>query len=163
MIHIKQIHIKQNDYRCLPEIRDIGCFFRSCGLIAEYKTYRDLTVKQINDTWLWAKENKYINEENCVVKSAPIATRFLELLGDKGKFVEVGTFKDGVLEYYPAYKGTDLARGDAFIQKVKTDGKEGTHFRPVDKYGVLVEDPHEPRIRAVSIFYSIIYAYVKGA
>lgn len=159
----EMIHIKQNDFRCLPEIRDIGCFFRSCGLIAEYKTYKYLTVKQINDSWLWAKENKYIDEENCVVKSAPIANHFLEILGDKGRFIEVGTFKNGITEFYPAYKGTELARIDALIQKIKTNGPEGTHFRPVDKKGICIEDPHEPPIKACAFIYSILYAYINRA
>lgn len=156
------IHVKQNDTKCLPIIREVGCFFRSCGLIAEYKTFKSLNAYQINKTWEWAKETGRIDEENNIRDSASIATRFLRELGDKGSFVEVGTFKEGILTIYPAYKGTDMQCFDALIQKVKTDGPIGTHFRPVDKMGVCIEDPHEPRIRATAIYYSILYKYVKG-
>ena len=152
-------HIKQNDAECLPDIQRIGCFFRSCGLIAEYKTGKALTAPQINATWTWAKKTKRIDENNCVKDSASIATRFLRELGDNGKFYEVGLFKDGSTTFYPSVKGTEFARIDSLIQKVETSGPEGTHFRVVDKLGKLIEDPHEPEINYKKIMYSILYCY----
>lgn len=156
-------HIKQNDVGVKNPIPELGCFFRCCGLIAEYKTGKSLTVEQINQTWDWAKATVRIDDKDNIRDSASIATRFLRLLGDNGRFIEVGLFKDGVSQYYPAFKNTELSRADALIQKVKTNGKYGTHFRVVGKTGVVVEDPHEPAINSKEIFYSILYAYVAEA
>lgn len=41
-------HIKQNDSRCMKVMQDIGCFVRSCGLVAEIRTGKSLTVEQVN-------------------------------------------------------------------------------------------------------------------
>lgn len=154
--------IKQNDKKCKKIIQEIGCFFRCCGLIAEFRTGRSLTAKQINDTWKWAKDTKRINDNDDVVDSASIATRFLRVLGDDGRFVEVGQFTNGRTSYYPAYKFTELARIDALIQKIKQNGPNKTHYRVIDRFANLLEDPHEPPINATGVYYSILYAYVEG-
>lgn len=154
-------HIKQNDIRCKHPIPEIGCFFRSCGLIAEYKTCKELSASHINDTWDWAKDTKRIDSKDDIKDSASIATRFLRCLGDKGRFIEVGLFRDGASQYYPAFRGTPLARCDALIQKIETKGLYGTHFRVVSKFGTVVEDPHEPEIKGKPL-YSILYAYEPG-
>jgi hypothetical protein len=154
-------HIKQNDPACLPDIQRIGCFFRSCGLIAEYKTGRSLSAYAINETWQWAKSTRRVDENNCVKDSASIATRFLRILGDAGRFVEVGTFSNGETRYYPAVSLANC-RTDAVIQKIKQNGPSVTHFRVVDKSGKLIEDPHDPPIRVLGVYYSILYAYVPG-
>lgn len=157
--------IKQNDIRCIPAIREIGCFFRCCGIIAELRpeVSRQITPEDLNKTWQWAKDTKRIDAEDNVRDSASIATRFLRLLGDeKGRFIEVGLFKNGVTSYYPAYKGTKYARTDALIQKVAQNGINKTHFRVINKKGCLIEDPHEPVIQVQGVFYSILYCYDKG-
>lgn len=154
--------IKQNDLRCLPVIRDIGCFLTCCGYIAEKRpeTRKRLKATDLNETWKWAKETKRIDDEDNIKDSASIATRFLRLLGDsKGRFIEVGLFKDGITQYYPAYKGTPLARIDALIQKIEQNGPSKYHFRVVNKKGCLIEDPHEPEIGVQKVCYSILYAY----
>lgn len=150
--------IKQNNPACLPEIREIGCFVRSCGIIAEFKTNKNLTPEQINALWLWAKKTGCVNKYNNVVKSAPIATQALRMLGDsKGRFIEVGTF-DKTLHYYASIKKEDR-HVDALIQKIVTNGSQGTHFRVVDKYGNLMEDPYSPEIVPKGVMYSILYIY----
>lgn len=156
---VKIVYIKQNDSRLKEPIPDIGCFFRSCGLIAEMKVKKALTDEQINELWDWAKGTGRINENDDVRDSASIATRALRVLGDKGRFIEVGLFKDGITQFYPAYKNTDYARIDALIQKIKSNGRIGTHFRVVGKSGTVLEDPHEPPIKEYGIFYSILYCY----
>lgn len=154
-------HIKQNDPTCLPDIQRIGCFFRSCGLIAEYKTGRSLSAYAINETWQWAKSTRRVDDQGCVKDSASIATRFLRILGDTGRFVEVGTFSTGETRYYPAVSSI-YRRIDAIIQKIKQGGPSVTHFRVVDKTGKLIEDPHNPPIHVLGVYYSILYAYVPG-
>lgn len=154
--------IKQNDPECYPIIQKSGCFFRSCGLIAEIRTGKLLTAEQLNNIWDWAKNVGYINREDNVQDSAGIANMFLRELGNNsGKFIEVGTFSQGKTTYYPSIKKytPDLCRIDALIQKIKQNGPQGTHFRPVTKAGDVIEDPHEPPIHCQGIYYSILYAY----
>ena len=154
-------HIKQNDERLLEPIQKIGCFFRSCGIIAENKTGKNLFPEEITKTWEWAKEVGYIDKRDNIKFSAPIATRFLKILGDKGRFVEVGLFKDGETVFYDSIKQTPkLMRIDALIQKIIQGGPSKTHFRVVDNSGFLIEDPHTPPIKPLSIEYSILYAYL---
>ena len=152
-------HIKQNDIRCRKEIREYGCFYRSCGLVAEYHTGKCLNARQLNEGWDECKKNNWIDADDDIVNSAAIINYFLNELGDSGKYIEVGTFTNGVKTFYdgvnPKYR-----KIDALIQKVKTNGKYGTHFRPVDKKGALVEDPHEPVIEFESVMYSILYCYI---
>lgn len=155
-------HIKQNDSRCIPVMQHIGCFARSCGLLAELRTRRNLTAEQINALWAWGKETGNIDGNDNVRDSASLATHALRMLGDGGRFVEVGTFKDGVTTYYPSVRGTDFARADALIQKIRQGGRSVTHFRVVDARGNLIEDPHEPPIQPRGIFYTILYAYISG-
>lgn len=156
-------HIKQNDSRLLEPIQKIGCFFRSCGIIAENKTGKELSAEKINAVWKWAKDVEYIDKNDNVRFSAPIATRFLRELGDeKGRFIEVGTFRGGKTTFYVSIRkcNPELMRIDALIQKIIQGGPSRTHFRVVNKNGALIEDPHAPPINPLSIEYSILYAYI---
>lgn len=152
-------YIKQNDSRLNDPIPAIGCFFRSCGIIAEMKTGKRLTAEEINAMWDWAKDTSRIGADDCVRDSASIATRALRVLGDKGRFIEVATVRDGKVQYYPAFRNTEYARMDAVIRKVRTGGKEGTHYKVVDTEGNVLEDPHEPAIEGLGTIYDIVYAY----
>lgn len=154
--------MKQNDEKLYPVIQKVGCFFRSCGIIAELKCGKKLEADQINRTWDWARRQGYVDNNNDVRNSAVIATQFLRELGDDtGRFVEVGTFRDGVTQFYFGIRNgsPELCKIDALIQKIKQNGPSKYHFRVVDKSGKLLEDPHEPEINVVSVEYSILYAY----
>ena len=153
-------HIKQNDKRLYKVINKVGCFFRSCLLVAEYKENKELTSEQINNLWKYSKEHGYINDKDDVVKSTPIINQTLKELGNtKGHYYECATFKDGVIFWYPAIS-KDLRRIDSYIQKVQT-ANINTHFRVVNKYGDLIEDPYTPECRIKKIYYSICYGYVE--
>lgn len=152
--------VKQNNAKCLPIVQKIGCFVRACGHMAERVTEEELTASQINELWTWAKKSGHINAENCVKHSAPIATHALRMLGNEnGQFIEIATFTRGKMNYYGSV-GDGLKRCPKFyIQKIKTNGPEGTHFRNIDSEGKLLFDPHYPDINSQGIFYSIVYAY----
>lgn len=154
-------HIKQNNIGCRKEIREYGCFFRSCGLIAEYKTLKSLTVTQLNEGWDYCKKEGFIDDKDNVKLSDAIINYFLHVLGGSGKFVEIGTFENGVKNLYSWSKKCNLST-DALIQKIGCNGYYGTHFRPVNNKGALIEDPHEPEINVHKIYYSILYHYFKG-
>lgn len=151
--------IKQNDKRLLPDIQSIGCFVRSCGAIAELKSGNELSARQINNLWAWAKKSGNVDYKNDVKHSAPIISKAYEMLGGKGRFFEVATFRNGKMGYY-ASVGEGLRKAEKwYIQKIKTNGKVGTHFRVIDYKGDLLFDPYEPEVIVQGIFYSIVYAF----
>ena len=152
--------VKQNDPKCLPIVRKIGCFVRSCGAMAEFVTGEELTADQINDLWNWAKKSGNVDYKNEVKHSAPIATHALRMLGnERGVFVEIATFTRGKMNYC-ASVGEGLKKCPKYyIQKIATNGPEGTHFRNIDNEGKLLFDPNDPEINCQGIFYSIVYAY----
>lgn len=156
--------IKQNASGLYTDIQKIGCFFRSACCMAEFEAEKQgkrkcrLTVAQLNALWDAANTLHYI-ENRMTKNSAGIANLALNVLKVKGKFVEVATFQSGRMNWYGAVK---TRRADYFIQKIKTEYTEGTHFRNVDKYGVLTFDPYKPAIEPKGIFYSICYRFDEG-
>lgn len=152
--------LKQNDKNLMRDIQQVGCFFRSAQFIAENKTGKCLTAQQINAMWLWANEKGIIKNRVMVKGAAPIANRALEILGDSGKFVEVGTFQNGVIKFYRGVH-YGLQRIDALIQKVKQPAGSvyPEHFRVVDKFGAVLFDPYEPSLKNCTPMYSILFAY----
>lgn len=154
--------IKQTDKECLPVIQRIGCFVRACGHMAELVTGKELTAKQINELWTWAKESGHINHEDSVKHSAPIATKALQMLDGEGQFFEIATFNKGKMNYYASVSEHLKFFPKFYIQKIKTNGPVGTHFVNVSFDGKLLFDPHEPEIKNQGVFYTIVYAYKKG-
>ena len=156
-------YLYQNDPDLYQVIQRIGCFFRSALYLAEEKAQQALTALQINGLWEKSKNLGYIatlhGEKNCVISSAAIANLALKELGYPGRFVEVGVFKDGKLTWYASIKER---RVDAFIQKIQQGGPSKTHFRCVDKNGVVTYEPHDPPIKQLGVFYTICYRYDVG-
>ena len=148
-------HVKQNASGLYLDIQKIGCFFRSALLLAEMKTGRSLDVPTINKLWRRACQFKFIDKNLNVVNSARIATLALRELGDDGFITEVATFVNGHIGWY---RGVEH-RAEYFIQKIEQNGPSKYHFRVVDNYGDLIEDPHEPAIKSQGVLYSIIYKY----
>lgn len=154
--------LKQNDKSLMRDLQQVGCFFRSAQFIAENKTGKCLTSQQINAMWIWANEKGIIKNRVMVQGAAPIANRTLKILGDSGKFVEEGTFQDGVIKFYRGVH-YGLQRIDALIQKVKQPAGSvyPEHFRVVDKFGAVIFDPYEPELKNCTPMYSILFAYVE--
>lgn len=151
---------KQNDPKCLPIVQEIGCFVRAAGAMAELKELKMLAPSEINELWEWAKKSGHVNLNDEVKHSAPIATHALRMLGnEKGQFIEVATFKDGKLSYYESVTEELKNCPKSYIQKIKQNGPNKTHFRNVNAAGELLFDPHFPDIAVQGIFYTIVYAY----
>lgn len=152
-------YLKQNASGLYLAIQQIGCFFRAALHMAELATGKALTVKQINEAWDKAKNFHYIGEINgqkdCVITSAAIANLGLRLLGDHGRFLEVGIFKAGRLIWY---SGTNKM-ANFWIQKITQNGPNKTHFLNINADGSLIWDPHEPGIKPASVQYTICYRY----
>lgn len=153
------MHIKQNHPGNLPIMQKSGCFVRSAGLVAEIHSGGVLAQDQVNALWGWGVNHGYIDSENDVVESAPLINQALRMLGvARGKFFEVGTFKNGKTSWYPSVP-LPMRKTDAVIQKIRQGGPQKYHFRVVDKRGNLIEDPHEPAIKVLGIEYSILYCF----
>lgn len=154
--------LKQNTGGLYIQIQKIGCFFRSSCRIAEYiaesqgKKCR-LSVDELNSLWSVSEKLHYI-VDNKIKNSAGIANAALAMLNVPGKIVEVATFQEGKMMWYPSVKGP-ARRADFYIQKIATPYTEGTHFRNVDKYGDLLWDPYKPDVKSTGIFYTICYRY----
>lgn len=152
--------LKQNSSGLYLEIQKIGCFFRAACRMAEYEAERQfkpcrLTVSQLNTIWDLANRLHYI-ENRKIKDSAKIANLALAALDVKGRFVEVATFADGKMKWYASVNDR---RAGYYIQKIKTNYTEGTHFRNVNAYGQVAWDPYEPEIKAAGIYYTICYRY----
>lgn len=148
-------HIKQNSTALYADIQKIGCFFRSALLLAEIKTDKTLDAPTINKLWRRCCGFGFIDKKLNVVNSARIATLALRELGDDGFITEVATFRNGKIEWYTGVEH----RAEMFIQKIEQNGANKYHFRVVDKYGSLIEDPHDPVINVQDICYTIVYKY----
>lgn len=96
---------------------------------------------------------------NCEIHGDAIATHFLHLLGDDGRFVEAGILRNGVMTWYPSIP-LKWRRKDACIQKILQGGPQGTHFRLVDSEGTCIEDPHSPAIASLQTVYTVFYVYI---
>jgi hypothetical protein len=160
--------LPQNDSECLPIIQASGCFARSAQGIAEIATGHALSASQINAIWLWGKEHEIIvgsrkrlliDADNSLNSSAVLANKTLEMLGAPGRFLEVGTKKNGIITWYDWVKGSAIQRADAFIQKIAQNGPQKIHFRIVDGNDQLMWDPHNPAITSQGTLYTIIYCY----
>ena len=153
--------IKQNDPNCIPWIQKSGCFLRCAQAVAELKAEKALTSKQINDMYKWAKSYRHLNSRNDLTRSAPVMNRTMEVLGKPGRFIEVGTIKDGHIVWYPWVQNSpSYQQGDVFIQKIKQGGPQRVHFRIVDDYEQLLWDPHDPEIKNLGSIYTIVYRFV---
>lgn len=152
-------YLPQNASGLYLAIQKVGCFFRAACNIAEDASHKALNVNQLNKLWDLAHELRYINKEDSIVNSAAIANLALkELHNFSGLISEIGTFKDGVVNYYPSVPD-EKRRGDYFIQKISQNGPSKTHFRRVDKYGDVLFEPHKPAINSTGTIYTIIYRY----
>ncbi len=156
---MKNSHIKQNDPEMKKVISEVGCFFRTCGLWAEWKTGKSLTARALNRAWDYCRERNWIDCGNNVARSEPIINHFLELLGSRGHVEEVATFRNGLAGFYGWCTKRHRETDGLLIQKIEQNGPGRYHFRLVDKAGNLIEDPHNPEINVKGICYSIMYHY----
>lgn len=155
--------LKQNNQHLNKEIQKIGCFFRCAQAIAEMKTKTPLSTAQINAMWTWGKKNNHVDENLDMIHGAvPFANKAMAYLQHQGKFVEVGTFKNGRTFFYPSIP-KEMRRSDALIQKIRQRPPSNNpyHFRVVNKEGVVIFDPYTPPIKALRIEYSILFAFIK--
>ena len=63
------------------------------------------------------------------------------------------------MNYYGSVSDRMKRLPKSYIQKIKTNGTFGTHFRLIDYKGDVIFDPYSPPVNVVSVFYSIVYAY----
>lgn len=156
-------YIKQNSNGLYLDIQHIGCFFRAACHMAELQAQKEggrscLTVEEINRIWDYSKRLRYVDANNCVTTSAPIANQAGNILKLRGKFNEVALLVAGEINWYGSVP-KNQRHAEYFIQKMKQNGPSGTHFVNVDQIGELLWDPHEPAINNRGTIYTICYKY----
>lgn len=156
--------IKQTDPRLYTPIQEVGCFFRAALRMAEYAAQAEgkfkcfLTYQEINTLWVQAHKDGHLDNDNNLNNSAAVANAALKVLKVNGRFVEVATFQNGAMNWYPAVPEAER-RADYHIQKILQNGPNKTHFINVTKYGDLRWDPHEPAIKCQEVVYTICYRF----
>lgn len=156
-------YIKQNGSGLYLDIQKIGCFFRAACHMAEMQAEKEggraiLTVEEINRLWDYSKRLKYIDSNNCVTTSAPIANLAGDILKLTGKFAEVAIYKEGEVSWYGSVP-KNQRHAEYFIQKMNQAGPSKTHFVNVDERDNLIWDPHDPEIINRGKIYTICYRY----
>lgn len=150
---------KQYNSNFLPIIQKVGCFFLSCVNLVELKTGVKLSINQINDLWNFCKETKIIDENNNIVSSAKIMNQILKNSGLKIRCYEVATKQDNKINYYPSVsENFRNNENKGFIQKIKTSGVYGTHFRIVNNSDMVIYDSVDVE-NYQKIFYTIVYVF----
>lgn len=156
--------LKQTDTDLYEPIQKIGCFFRAAARMAEYAAAVEgkkrvfLTAQEINNLWDEAKKIGYLDANDNLNNSVAVANAALKVLDVKGRFTEVATFQNGVMNWYKALNLKER-RADYYIQKILQNGPNRTHFVNVTKYGEVIWDPHEPPIKSQGTVYTICYRY----
>lgn len=132
-----------------------GCFIRSCLIIAELQTNKELTAEQINELEQKAIDLGYVNDKEYKVEnSAKIIQLAFEALGIKRRVFEIGTSKNSVDCFYTSVS-KENRKIDAKIKKIKQSGPSKYHFIVVKDEEII--DPHYPRINDLGEVYTILY------
>lgn len=156
--------IKQNNEKLLKCIQDYGCFFLSCVNLVEWKTDIKLNENEINDLWHKCKKLGYINNNDDIVNSASIMNVILKLKNSDLVCLEIGTYKPkehiekSEIQYYKGVPEHLKKLDKYYIQKLKTYGKYGTHFRVITENGHIF-DSVDGYYEYDKIMYNIVYVF----
>lgn len=158
MIKNSDQYVKQNDGRCMIQIRDIGCFFRSALNIVERKFNVAFEPRDLNILWHSAKVKKIIDDDDCLLDSAKLMNLAISMyLPERsGAFAEIGLKRFGS---FTPYKWAERYSPEFFIRKIKQGGPSGVHFVVVDNNDKRIWEPHDPEIKDLGEVYTICYRY----
>lgn len=152
---------KQNNEKLNKDIQDVGCFYLSCINLIEFKTGIKLTVEEVNKFWCLCKEKYHIiDNDNNLLDSAKLMNIILGVKNSDLRVFEVATEKDYYNRIYYQWVNDDLKNRDKYyIQKLKTTGKYGTHFRVVTENGNIY-DSIDGVYDFEKVLYNIVYVFV---
>lgn len=151
---------KQNDVNLNRDIQDVGCFYLSCINLIEFKTGIKLTVEEVNFYWNLAKSKNIIDDNNNLLDSAKLMNIILGNKGSDLRVFEIATEKDYYNRVYYQWVDDTLKNRDKYyIQKLKTTGKYGTHFRVVTENGNIY-DSIDGVYDFEKVLYNIVYVFV---
>lgn len=157
--------IKQNNEELFKCIQEYGCFFLSCVNLVEWKTDIKLNVEEINYLWLKCKKLCFINDNDDITNSANIMNQILQLKNSDLVCFEIGTLHHNHHEkneiiYYKGVSENYKALDKYYIQKLKTRGKYGTHFRVITENGHIF-DSVDGFYEYDKIIYDIVYVFTQ--
>ena len=151
---------KQDNTMLLDDIQKVGCFYLSCINLIEFKTCIKLTVDEVNYYWNLAKTKNIIDDNNDLLDSAKLMNMILGNKGNNLRVFEIATEKDYYNPIYYPWVDDNLKKLDKYyIQKLKTRGVYGTHFRVITENGNIFDSL--PYIYDFDkILYNIVYVFV---
>ena len=151
---------KQDNTMLLDDIQKVGCFYLSCINLIEFKTCIKLTVEEVNYYWNLAKKKNIIDDNNDLLDSAKLMNMILDNKGNNLRVFEIATEKDYYNPIYYPWVDDNLKKLDKYyIQKLKTRGVYGTHFRVITENGNIFDSL--PYIYDFDkILYNIVYVFV---
>ena len=173
--------LKQTDMR--QPIHNIGCAFASCCSIAQDVVNKILTKVQAENVWaeciktsvlLWdatemgvipkqiingdPSDPFSIKDNHTFNSSEEIINMALKELGCSNRVMEVGIFKNGEFIWYGSGTNPKNQKVMAYMQKIKADNPNGTHFRHVNNRGEVIYEPWSSPVKSLGIIHSIMYA-----
>ena len=135
--------VLQNNEALFEEIKRVGCLFLSLMRIAELEANVEFTPPQINAIWSICKVKRHLDRHLVCKNPDGVIKEFFYLAG-KPKITtiaQVGIEKQGKRTYWEWAKKV-YEDYSYKIEKVKTYGEIGTHFRLCDKQGELIYDSY---------------------
>jgi len=130
--------ILQNDPKLHEDIQRVGCLYLSLVRMVEVEHGTPMDIPFVNEIWEQSKLRGFVSASNMMRNPDGV----IRLLG--GKLAQVGQQKAGINTFWQWAKGP-LQEYRYMVEKVKTPGPVGTHFRLCDKDGVLIYDPYSFR------------------
>jgi len=133
----------QNNKELLPVIQKIGCLYLCLVRMVELETNTDISTTDINSIWLEAKEKNYVSDKNDIVDP----DRIIRLLAAETTNPELRLAQVGILTPKGPTFWLWAKRGNNInyiycIEKVKTSGPVGTHFRLCNMDRELIFDSY---------------------
>lgn len=124
------------------EIKKVGCLFLSLMRIVELEAGIELTPYQINFIWNLSKKKSYLNTRlECRNPDGIIKEFFYLTTMPRRSFAQVGMEKQGKIIFWEWAKKV-YTNYKYKIEKVKTYGDVGTHFRLCNKDSELIYDSY---------------------
>ncbi len=132
----------QNKEGLLPDIKSVGCLYLSLCRLVEFETEYGFSVNQINTIWEQSKKDKYIDKNNIMKEPDRVLKLFFQHAGKPFiSFFQVGIHKQG-REVFWGWVTDSWKNYKWMVEKVKTFGEVGTHFRLCNNKKELVYDSY---------------------
>lgn len=134
--------IKQNEPLLLEPIKKYGCLYLDLVRIIELETGYDFQTQEVNEVWIKSLRERYI--VNNLMKNPDGLLKNLAKLTDRPylTIAQVGIIKDAKIVFWE-WARKAYTNYKYMIEKVKTFGEVGTHFRLADNRTNVIYDSYD--------------------